>query len=152
MCTVRLYLYYADAVTLFPLRIALVCRGDQLELTCNVTGSVLEWRINVTSAVRIYRRGVRSDGQTDLQTSHLMINNSILTFSRISDENGLPLVSRLLISPVNENLNGTKVICEDVASSLQSTNTITVVWDLSMGRHYYYDIQVVYRLYNNCAC
>ena len=82
-----------------------------------------------------------------------MINNSILTFSRISDENGLPLVSRLLISPVNENLNGTKVIYEDVASSLQSTTTMTIVWDsledLSMGRHYYYDIQVVYRLYNN---
>ena len=42
------------------------------------------------------------------------------------------------------------MICEDVASSLQSTTTITIVWDslqdLSMGRHYYYDIQVVYRL------
>ena len=108
MCTVRLYLYYAGLVTLSPSRIASVCSGDQLELTCNVTGSVLEWRINVTSSARIYRRGVRSDSQTDLQTSHLMINNSILTFSRISDENGLPLVSRLLISPVNENLNGLK--------------------------------------------
>ena len=128
-----------------------MCSGDQLELTCNVTGGVLEWRINVTSAARIYIRGVRSDGQTDLQISHLMISNSMLAFSRILDENGLPLVSRLLISPVNENLNGTKVICEDVASSLQSTTTtITTVWDsledLSMGRHYCYDIQVVYRL------
>ena len=150
MCTVRLYLYYAGLVTLSPSRIASVCSGDWLELTCNVTGSLLEWRINVTSSSRIYRRGVRSDSQTDLQTSHLMINNSILTFTRISDEHGLPLVSRLLISPVNENLNRTKVICEDVASSLQSTTTITIVWDslqyLSVGRHYYYDIQVVYRL------
>ena len=50
------------------------------------------------------------------------------------------IISRQLINPVSESLNGTEVICEaEQMSSLQSSPTITVVWDslqdLSMGRH-----------------
>ena len=141
-------------MTLSPLGTASVCSGDQLELTCSIMGSVLEWQINVTNAssYRIYRRPIISEGQTFTQIYHLMINkNVLLTFSRISNEGVSPLVSRLLINPVSKSLNGTKVICEaEQMSSLQSTTTITVVWDsleyLSIGRHYYYDTQVVYRL------
>ena len=64
-------------VTISPSGIASdsVCSGDQLELTCNVMGSVLEWRINVTSSSRMYRRGIRSENQNDFQTSYLMVNN-----------------------------------------------------------------------------
>ena len=43
MGTVRFYLQYIGAVTLSPSGIVSVCQGDQLELTCNVMGSVLEW-------------------------------------------------------------------------------------------------------------
>ena len=55
-----------------------------------------------------------------------MINN--INFSRISNENNVSLVSRLLISPVNESLNGTVVTCEDAVSSLQSTTTTITHW------------------------
>ena len=105
---------------------------------CNVTGSpVLEWRI---MASQVYRRGVTSQGRTDTQMSYLIIDNSTFTFTRISDENDMPLVSRLLISPVNGRLNQTTVICDDLINSVQSTTvTIIVIWDIpddpSMGRH-----------------
>ena len=114
-----------------------MCSGSELELTCNVTGSsVLEWRI---MASQVYRRGVTSQGGTDTQMSFLIIGNITLAFTRISDENDMPLVSRLLISPVNGGLNQTRVICEDLSNSMQSTTTIVVTQDIpddhSMCRH-----------------
>ena len=114
-----------------------MCSGGNLELMCDVTESpVLEWRI-VTS--QVYRRGVTSQGRTDTQMSFLIIGNSTLTFTRISDENNMPLVSRLLIIPVNRGLNQTRVICEDSTNSVQSATTIIVTQDNpddhSMSRH-----------------
>ena len=114
-----------------------VCSGSELELMCNVTGSsVLEWRI---VASQVYRRSVTSQGGTDTQMSFLIIGNITLAFTRISDENNMPLVSRLLISPVNGGLNLTRVICEDLSNSMQSTTTIVVTQDISddhsMCRH-----------------
>ena len=87
--------------------------GSELELMCNGTGSTtLEWRI---MASQMYRRGVTSQGKTDTQMSYLIIGNNMFTFTRISDENDMPLVSRLLISPVYyRGLNQTRVICEDL--------------------------------------
>ena len=132
--------YIIATVTISPSGIVSVCSGDQLELMCNVTGSpVLEWRI-MTS--QVYRRGVTSQGGADTQMSYLIIGNcnSTFTFTRISDENDMPLVSRLLISPVNRGLNGAIVICEDQTTLMQSTTTIIVTQDIqddqhSMSRH-----------------
>ena len=114
-----------------------MCRGSELELTCNVTGSpILEWRV---MASQVYRCGVTSQGRTDTQMSFLIIGNITLAFTRISDENDMPLLSRLLISPVNGGLNQTRVICEDLSNSMQSTTTIVVTQDIpddhSMCRH-----------------
>ena len=118
--------YYIGAVTISPSGLVLVCTRDQLELICtNVTGNRLEWRINVTSVAsnRIYRHGITSEDGTDAQTRHLIINTSMLIFSRISNENEIPLASRLLINPVSDSLNGTEVTCEDVIFSSESTST-----------------------------
>ena len=90
-------------------------------------GRVFEWRINVTSVARIYRRGITSEGGTATQTSYLIINNSTITFSRISNENDIPLVSRLSINPVSDHLNGTEVTCEDVEFTLESAFSTTVI-------------------------
>ena len=91
-------------------------------------------------ASQVYRRGVRSQGGTDTKMSFfLTIGNSKFTFTRISDENYMPLVSRLLISPVNRGLSQTRVICDDLTNSVQSTTTIIVSKDIpddhSMSRH-----------------
>ena len=124
-------------VTISPSEMVSVCSGGNLELACNVTESpVLEWRI-VTS--QVCRRGITSQGRTDTQMSFLIIGNSTFTFTRISDDNDMPLVSRLLISSVNRGLNQTRVICEDLSNSVQSTTTIIVTQDNpddhSMSRH-----------------
>ena len=111
----------AMIATISPSEMVSACSGGNLELTCNVTESpVLEWRIVTSQA---YRCGVTSQGRTDTQMSFLIIGNSTFTFTRVSDENDMPLVSRLLISPVNRGLNQTRVICEDSTNSMQSTTT-----------------------------
>ena len=46
-----------------------------------------------------------------------MVNSVTFNFTRISTQNMLPLVSRLLISPVRDALNGTLVNCTDVETS-----------------------------------
>ena len=123
-------IYYTGAVTISPSGLVSVCTGDQLELICtNVTGSILEWRINVTSVAsnRIYRRGITSEDGTDAQTHRLIINTSVLIFSRISKENEIPLASRLLVNPVSDSLNGTEVTCEDVTFSSESTSMMIIV-------------------------
>ena len=66
-----------------------------------------------------------------------------MTYWSLSQESQImvrvsPLVSRLLINPISESLSGTKVICEaEQTSSLQSTTTITVVWDSLQDLHEY---------------
>ena len=113
-----------------PARTAYVCSGDQLELTCNTTGQFLEWSFSFIPKTRT----LSSLSQTD-QTSHLVVNSTTFTFSRISGENSLPLISRLLVSHIEDTLNGTLVSCTDVASSeTASTVIITIVDDLEIVR------------------
>ena len=87
-----------------PARTAYVCSGDQLELTCNTTGQFLEWSFSFT----LNTRTLTSQSQTD-QMSHLVVNSTTFTFSRISGENSLPLISRLLVSPIEDTLNGSDI-------------------------------------------
>ena len=47
MKTVLIMSYITGEVTLSPSGTALVCDGGQLELTCTVTGRILEWRVCV---------------------------------------------------------------------------------------------------------
>ena len=39
------YLILVLCMIISPLGIAPACRGDQIELSCTITGSLLEWRI-----------------------------------------------------------------------------------------------------------
>ena len=78
-------------MTISPSGVASVCSGDQLELTCNSTGSLLEWQINVTSAARLYRRGITSAGGIDKETYQLQINSTVFVISRITDDDVVPL-------------------------------------------------------------
>ena len=84
-------------------------------------------------ASQVYGRGVKSQGGTDTKMSFLIIGNSKFTFTRISDENYMPLVSGLLISHVNRGLNQTIVICDDSINSVQSI--LGIPDDHSMSRH-----------------
>lgn len=120
------------AVTISPPGMALVCNGDQLELTCNVTGMFLEWnlfRIDETSTARHFmRRPITADGPADIQTFPVDYNSTTFTFSRTSAQGSPVLTSRVLINEVKDSLNGTMVTCLDVISpNMESSSTIIVI-------------------------
>ena len=111
---------------IIPSRIVPVCTGDQLELTCNVTGDQVEWSVfgipeNETVAVRYGRRFLNSHTRTD---SVLTVNSILFTFSH---QNELPLVTRLITSPISNDINGTEVVCTDTVSQPRSSSSTTVI-------------------------
>ena len=126
--------FHTGAVTISPSGVATVCSGDQLELNCTIadTGSfaVLVWNITLipenaaTSNSINHSRAIESAGPSD-QILHLLINSTNLTFSRISPQSSFPLISRLLISPVSNHLNGTQVNC--INSLTSESSSITVI-------------------------
>ena len=107
-----------------------MCIGDQLELTCTITDSgsfvVILWNVTQTSATNpvSYDRTIFSSSPGG-QTAQIMVNSdsTMLTFSRVSSQNELPLVSRLSISPVQSDLN---VQCRDDMTSDSSSVVISV--------------------------
>ena len=114
------------AVMISPPGLASVCDGDQLELTCTTTGSQLEWRFNAirgNATATEFSRIINADGSA---MSQLVINSIMFRFSRISAKDSLPVMSMLLISPVNRNLNGTVINCVDLGTSEASSTTVVI--------------------------
>ena len=117
------------AVIISPSGNSLVCDGDQLELTCTVTGpgsSLLEW----TFAPITLCRAIDANSPLD---QIIMINSTLFTFSRILPRNEPSLVSRLLMSPVTTGLNGTVVNCTDVLMMKMASANIHVLNKLNDG-------------------
>ena len=121
-------------MTISPPGIASVCNGDQLELMCNTTGRLLEWRFfqaDETGTTREFaRRGITADGPHDIQTfNQTVLNSTIFTFLRTSAQDSLVLTSKVVIRTVRDiSLNGTVVICMDVASpSMESSSTTIMI-------------------------
>ena len=112
----------SGAVTLSPSGVAPVCSGDQLELTCTVTGALLQWRFSTIRGE--LTRTVTSTGPA---MSQLTVNSTVFNFSRISaDSSVMPVVSRSVISPVSNRLNGTVMNCVDVEAVEVASTTIIV--------------------------
>ena len=109
-----------------------VCSGDQLELTCSLTdpnSSLLEWTFApVTIFMNLYRA---IDGNSLNDDTPVIVDSTLLTFSRISPKGHLPLMSTLLIDPLTIGLNGIVINCTAV-SPIQETATTTVY---VMNRH-----------------
>ena len=119
--------YHPGAVTLSPSGVAPVCSGDQLELMCTITGELLQWRFRVfrgdeTSATQL----TRAVSSTSPATSYLIVNSTVFNFSRISAHNSVPVMSRLVISPVSNGLNGTVMSCVEVHRREVASTTIIV--------------------------
>ena len=118
------------AVTISPSGVVTVCSGDQLELTCTITDSdtftILRWNATEITGLDV---AVDTSSPTN-QTRHRMINSTNITFSRISSQNSSPLVSRLLINPVSNQLNGTQVRC--VNGITAQTSSVAVI-NVSIG-------------------
>ena len=56
-----------------------------------------------------------------------MVNSTLFTFARISPLNTLPLITRLVTSPANSDINGTEVICQDRVTRNSSSTIIIVI-------------------------
>lgn len=116
-------------VTLSPYGVAPLCCGGQLELMCTTRTGLLEWRFTINNRATTGRLShlthyILSTGSTEDNRAQLIVSSTLFNFSRISDENSSPLVTRLLIGPVSVGLNGTEMICVDMESYNSSTLTI----------------------------
>ena len=125
--------------------IAPVCSGDELELSCAVSGRALEWNVSIPwmpPEFMTFQYTLNSVEQS-LPDHTIKINGSIsFTFSRISPPESQPLISRLLIRPATSAVNGTVVICADRETRNSSSTTVNVVHSniddsstLSDGKH-----------------
>ena len=115
-----------------PLAIAPVCNGGRLEVTCTTTEIFLRWNITfrdqelVTTSTGTFTRTLSSFG-TSPEASPLTINSSTFRFLRTSDEGRVPLMSTLLINPVNRMLNGTILTCMKVSTSDSSATIVQIL-------------------------
>ena len=122
---------HIGTASISPSHMASVCRGDQLELICTTTGRFLEWSFSLvstgeTTTVTRYLR-VLSTSAVVSWISPVIVANSSFTFSRISVQNTLPLISRLLINPVSAELNGTVVNCTDIVETSETASTLVQI-------------------------
>ena len=107
-----------------PSGVTPVCQaGNQLQLTCSsLSGIEHRWEFtvfpeNATYAPRpITLLGVAASGIPP----PLTFSSSMVTFSRLSTQGSLPLISRVVISPVSSELNGTVVNCFEGSISTDS--------------------------------
>ena len=59
--------------------------GDQLELMCNTTGSLLEWNLfHIDTSRQFIRRGITAYGEADAQVYTVEYDSTMFTISRIS--------------------------------------------------------------------
>ena len=58
--------------------------------------------------------------------SQLIVNLTVFNFSKTSAKDRLPVMSRILISPVSNGLNGTVVNCVDVETSEVLSTTVNI--------------------------
>ena len=76
---------------------------------------------------------ITSDGPSGIPPPR-MANSTTFTFSRLSAQDVSPLISRMIISPVSEGLNGVQVNCEDVETAESATTMIRIVDARARGR------------------
>ena len=74
---------------LSPSERAQVCKGDYLELTCNITGTLQAWTFPlIGNSYRPFTYAIQASGPAEVQTFPLTVNNLtiIYTLSRSSAE------------------------------------------------------------------
>ena len=102
----------------------MVCEGEQLELNCSTNVSILRWTSsplqNEQGQVQTFMRFISSVG-TSQQVSTMTVNSTLFNVSRVSSQNESPLMSRLVINPVSNGLNGTRVNCTERTMNNENT-------------------------------
>ena len=109
-----------------------MCRvGDPLQLMCTASLQFIQWNIVVTNEQGMEEEITVSRNSRDSSPPprERIINSTTFTFSRISAEGILPLISTLAINSISISLNGTVVRCRDadINNSGTMTSTSTVI-------------------------
>ena len=120
----------ARAVMLFPPNIAPVCGGDELELTCAVSGRALEWNVSIPWMLpefSTFKHSLTSVERSSPDHTITINGSNSFVFSRISPQDSQPLISRLLISPTTGAVNGTVIICTDRETRNSSSTRVYIV-------------------------
>ena len=120
-------------VTLSPKMVAPVCHvGDPLQLTCNASVEFIQWsilRVNEQGTLdRVTNDVILNSGNSNkmMQTT---VNSIVFTFTRVSTQEDIPLISTLTVDSVGIDLNGTVVRCTDVANPTTSASTTIQIID-----------------------
>ena len=124
-CTMTIIVTTANTVFLSPHEVAPVCGGNELELTCTVSGRGLEWVITLPQDMTI-EHPVNSVEQS-FPVHTVTVSNISFTFSRVSLPKSRPLISRLLINPATSVINGTLVVCEDGEMRTNSSTRVHII-------------------------
>ena len=110
-----------------------VCSGGELELLCITGRSFLQWSY-ILPMSGVQRNIYIVDSVTPTLVPHLQtVNSSIFNISRTTPYDTLPLMSRLLISPVNDSLNGTVIICQEIGTDNSSLISVKVISTEELG-------------------
>ena len=130
-------------VEISPSTVAAVCQvGDQLELICNTTAVELSWEftaISESGSFMTYMPAPVESAGSRGAPPPVTINTTTFTFSRLSSQDSLPLISRITISPVSSGLNGTVVNCfEGFPSTELATTTIRIIDPGQFGKKLIY--------------
>ena len=109
----------------------MVCEGEQVELMCTTNMRILEWVstpliTNEQRQVRTFMRFIASEGVSQ-QMSTMIVNSTMFNVSRVSSRDELPLVSKLVINPVSNGLNGTEVNCTERDMNNENTAVASVI-------------------------
>jgi hypothetical protein len=118
-----------------------VCPGEQLTLICetNDTGiEILQWSVNLPSGDKtLMRRSIPIEGDDPPRqfTYENYYDDVVFNFSRTSDKNIYPFITKLSISEVNIGINGTEINCSKIDLSDQHT---TIIHIMDYGRHNHY--------------
>ena len=118
---------HVGVVMVVPSEIAPACNGEQLKVTCTITGSFLGWNITLVhnETMISYIRIITSDGPSSEQAP-VITNSTMIRFLRTSTERASPLISTVVINPISGTLNGSRVECTELPQGI-SESSFTVV-------------------------
>ena len=131
---------WAGELILSPTEEAVICVGENSELICTTNETFLRWSWSLQieqGKIETYSRYISS---TDLsqQANPVVMNSTLFNASRVSHRWRSPLVSRLVIYPMNISLNGTiKVNCTEVDATMNemASTTINIVGDAHSSKY-----------------
>ena len=124
------WLLIAGQLTLSPMSVATVCCvGDPLQLTCTASVEFIRWIIVLTNEQGMEEEITVSRNSRDSSPPprERIINSTKFTFTRVSGEGDLPLVTTLAINSTGIGLNGTVVYCRDAENPGTMISISTII-------------------------